>query len=103
MKISRRWFMAGLALTGAAVPAAYFGHREWTKPDPTITPGEAAFDVADTAGQRWRMRCAGCGISVSKVPMPASKACRQGLQVFLDIGQKGRGVRSRHARAPAFR
>ena len=44
--------MAGLALTGAAVPAAFYGHRQWTKPDPTITPGEASFDVADVAGQR---------------------------------------------------
>ncbi|MFL6609912.1 MAG: twin-arginine translocation signal domain-containing protein, partial [Pseudomonas sp.] len=32
MTISRRWFMVGLALTGAAVPAVYYGHRELTRP-----------------------------------------------------------------------
>ncbi|AXJ04245.1 PvdJ/PvdD/PvdP-like protein [Pseudomonas fluorescens] len=93
MKISRRWFMAGLALTGAAVPAAYFGHREWTKPDPTITPGEASFDVADVAGQRlanalrgvWDIRFEGRDAGLEGLPA-------NGLQVFLDIGQKGRGV-----------
>ena len=93
MRISRRWFMAGLALTGAAVPAAYFGHREWTKPDPTITPGEASFDVADVAGQRlanalrgvWKIRFVGTDAGLDGLPT-------QGLEVFLDIGQKGRGV-----------
>jgi len=93
MKISRRWFMAGLALTGAAVPAAYFGHREWTKPDPTITPGEASFDVADVAGQRlanalrgvWDIRFEGTDAGLEGLAL-------NGLQVLLDIGQKGRGV-----------
>jgi hypothetical protein len=93
MKISRRWFMAGLALTGAALPAAYFGHREWTKPDPTITPGEASFDIADVAGQRladalrgvWDIRFEGRDAGLEGLPAT-------GLQVFLDIGQKGRGV-----------
>ena len=77
MKISRRWFMAGLALTGAAVPAAYFGHREWTKPDPTITPGEASFDVADMAGQRlanalrgvWDIRFEGTDAGLEGLPL----------------------------------
>ncbi|WP_154218473.1 twin-arginine translocation signal domain-containing protein, partial [Pseudomonas syringae] len=31
MTISRRGFMAGLALTGAALPAAYYAHRELTR------------------------------------------------------------------------
>jgi hypothetical protein len=112
MKISRRWFMAGLALTGAAVPAAYFGHREWTKPDPTITPGEASFDVADMAGQRlanalrgvWDIRFEGADAGLEGLPL-------KGLQVFLDIGQKGRGVcgfldtpeRLRSAEIPRYR
>jgi hypothetical protein len=93
MTISRRWFMAGLALTGAAVPAAFYGHREWTKPDPTITPGEASFDVADVAGQRladalrgvWTIRFDGQDAGLDGVP-------RDGLEVFIDIGHKGRGV-----------
>lgn len=76
MTISRRWFMAGLALTGAAVPAVYYGHRELTRPDPTITPGEASFDVADVAGQRradtlrgiWTIRFTGRDAGLEGLP-----------------------------------
>jgi hypothetical protein len=93
MTISRRWFMAGLALTGAAVPAAFYGHREWTKPDPTITPGEASFDVADVAGQQlantlrgvWQIRFEGRDAGIEGLP-------RDWLEVFLDVGHKGRGL-----------
>lgn len=94
MKISRRWFMAGLALTGAAVPAAIYGHREWTKPDPTITPGEATVDLADTAGQQladslrgvWDIRFEGSQAGLEGLPAT-------GLELFLDIAQRGRGLR----------
>ena len=94
MTISRRWFMAGLALTGAAVPAAYYGHREWTKPDPTITPGEATVDLADTAGQQladslrgiWDIRFEGSQAGFDALP-------QSGLELFLDIAQRGRGLR----------
>ncbi len=93
MTISRRWFMAGLALTGAAVPAVYYGHRELTRPDPTITPGEASFDVADVAGQRradtlrgiWTIRFTGRDAGLEGLP-------QDDLQIFLDIGQRGRGL-----------
>lgn len=93
MTISRRWFMAGLALTGAAVPAVFYGHRELTKPDPTITPGEASFDVADVAGQRladklrgvWEIRFEGRDAGIEGLPL-------EGLEVFLDVGPKGRGL-----------
>jgi len=86
MTISRRWFMAGLALTGAAVPAVYYGHRELTRPDPTITPGEASFDVADIAGQRrantlrgiWTIRFSGHDAGLDGLPDDS-------LEVFLDI------------------
>ncbi|VVN38986.1 hypothetical protein PS645_05283 [Pseudomonas fluorescens] len=94
MTISRRWFMAGLALTGAAVPAAYYGHREWTRPDPTITPGEATVDLANTAGQQlasslrgiWEIRFEGADAGLEGLPL-------QGLELFLDIAQRGRGLR----------
>jgi hypothetical protein len=94
MTISRRWFMAGLALTGAAVPAAYYGHREWTKPDPTITPGEATVDLADTAGQQlanslrgiWDIHFEGSQAGLDGLP-------QHGLELFLDIAQRGRGLR----------
>ena len=52
MTISRRWFMAGMALTGAALPAAFYAHRELTREEFPITPGEATVDLADTAGQQ---------------------------------------------------
>lgn len=86
--------MAGLALTGAAVPAAYYGHREWTKPDPTITPGEATVDLADTAGQQlanslrgiWDIRFEGSQAGLDGLP-------QHGLELFLDIAQRGRGLR----------
>lgn len=86
--------MAGLALTGAAVPAAYYGHREWTKPDPTITPGEATVELADTAGQQlanslrgiWDIRFEGSQAGLDGLP-------QHGLELFLDIAQRGRGLR----------
>jgi hypothetical protein len=43
MTISRRGFIAGLALTGAAVPAAYYAHRELTRVDLPETPGGKLF------------------------------------------------------------
>ena len=44
--------MAGLALTGAAVPAAWYAHRELTRVEEPITPGEATAGPADVATQR---------------------------------------------------
>jgi hypothetical protein len=93
MTISRRWFMAGLALTGAAVPAVFYGHRELTRVDESITPGEASFDVADVSGQRladklrgvWEIRFEGPDAGIEGLPL-------QGLEVFLDVGPKGRGL-----------
>ena len=63
------------------------------KPDPTITPGEASFDVADVAGQRladtlrgvWQIRFDGRDAGLEGLPP-------DGLEVFLDIGHKGRGL-----------
>ncbi len=94
MTISRRWFLAGLALTGAAVPAAFYGHRELTRVDETITPGEASFDVADQAGQRladqlrgvWEIRFEGAHAGLEGLPLT-------GLEVFLDVAPRGRGLR----------
>ncbi|RMQ32292.1 hypothetical protein ALQ07_04392, partial [Pseudomonas syringae pv. actinidiae] len=52
MTISRRGFMAGLALTGAALPAAYYAHRELTRVEEPVTPGEATAGPAGNATQR---------------------------------------------------
>ena len=94
MTISRRWFIAGLALTGAAAPAAYFGHREGTRVDEPITPGEATVDLADTAGQQlanqlrgiWTLRFSGADAGLEGLPA-------DDLELWLDVAPRGRGVR----------
>ncbi|WP_210711470.1 PvdJ/PvdD/PvdP-like protein [Pseudomonas sp. MWU349] len=95
MTISRRGFMAGLALTGAAVPAAFYVHRELTREEAfPITPGEATVDLADTDGQRladrlrgiWSIRFEGADAGLDGLP-------QQELELFLDIAQRGRGLR----------
>ena len=94
MTISRRWFIAGLAITGAAAPAAFYGHRELTRVDEPITPGEATVELADTAGQQladqlrglWSISFSGADSGLEGVP-------QEGLEVWLDIAPRGRGVR----------
>lgn len=87
MTISRRGFIAGLALTGAAVPAAFYAHRELTRAEEfPITPGEATVDLADTAGQQlanslrgvWSLRLEGRDAGLKGLPL-------QGLELMLDI------------------
>ncbi|WP_273822568.1 PvdJ/PvdD/PvdP-like protein [Pseudomonas asplenii] len=93
MTISRRGFIAGLALTGAAIPAAYYAHRELTREDEPITPGEATVDLLDTAGQRladnlrgvWNIRFEGRDAGLAGLPL-------EGVQVLLDIAPRGRAV-----------
>ncbi|MDQ6155590.1 twin-arginine translocation signal domain-containing protein, partial [Pseudomonas aeruginosa] len=53
MTVSRRGFMAGLALTGAAaLPVAYYTHRHLARlredEEHPATPGEATLDLAAT-------------------------------------------------------
>ncbi|WP_421549525.1 PvdJ/PvdD/PvdP-like protein [Pseudomonas sp. QD4] len=94
MTISRRGFIAGLALTGAAVPAAYFAHRELTRVDEPVTPGEASVDLPDTAGRQladtlrgvWSLRFEGRDAGLQGLP-------QEGLELFLDIAPRGRGLR----------
>jgi len=95
MTISRRGFIAGLALTGAAVPAAFYAHRELTREEEfPITPGEATVDLADTAGQHlantlrgvWDLRLEGRDAGLKGLPL-------QDLQLLLDIAPRGRGLR----------
>ena len=96
MTISRRGFIAGLALTGAAVPTAWYAHRKLTHDpqDDIVTPGEASVELADTAGQRlanqlrgvWDIRFTGVDGGLPGQP-------REGLQLYLDIAAKGRGLR----------
>lgn len=76
MTISRRGFIAGLALTGAAVPAAIYAHRELTREEAPETPGEATVDLADAAGQQladklrgvWTLRFEGADAGLAGLP-----------------------------------
>ncbi|WP_095157075.1 PvdJ/PvdD/PvdP-like protein [Pseudomonas sp. Irchel 3E13] len=96
MTISRRGFIAGLALTSAAVPAVYYGHRKLTHDpeDDIVTPGEASVELADIAGQQlanqlrgvWDIRFTGADGGLPGLP-------REGAQLYLDIAAKGRGLR----------
>ncbi|MFH0083670.1 twin-arginine translocation signal domain-containing protein, partial [Pseudomonas aeruginosa] len=54
MTVSRRGFMAGLALTGAAaLPVAYYTRRHLAREEEEPpTADEAVLDLADTAGMR---------------------------------------------------
>ncbi|WP_409314170.1 PvdJ/PvdD/PvdP-like protein [Pseudomonas putida] len=95
MTISRRWFVAGVALMGAAVPAAYYGHRQFSRnDDEPETPGEASVELADVAAQRlanrlrgiWSLRLQGQDAGLPGLP-------NEGLELFIDIAARGRGVR----------
>lgn len=104
MTISRRGFIAGLALTGAAVPAAIYAHRELTREEEPQTPGEATVDLADVAGQQladklrgvWTLRFEGADAGLAGLP-------REGLELFLDVAQRGRGLRGYLDTAEALR
>ena len=96
MTISRRGFLAGLAVTGAAVPAVYYAHQKLTHDpeDDIVTPGEASVELADIAGQQlanqlrgvWDIRFTGADAGLPGQP-------REGVLLYLDIAAKGRGLR----------
>ena len=96
--------MAGLALTGVAVPAAYYAHRELTRDKEPVTPGEATVDLLDTAGQRlannlrgiWSLRFEGRDAGLEGLPL-------DGLELFIDIAPRGRGLRGFIDTAQALR
>jgi hypothetical protein len=96
MTISRRGFIAGLAVAGAAGSAAYYAHKELTHDpeDDIVTPGEASVELADYRGQVladllrgvWYIRFEGAEAGLDGLP-------RDGLEMFLDVATKGRGLR----------
>ncbi|KJK15832.1 twin-arginine translocation signal domain-containing protein [Pseudomonas sp. 2(2015)] len=96
MTISRRGFIAGLAVAGATVPAAYYAHKQLTHDpqDDIVTPGEASVELADAAGQHladqlrgvWDLRLSGADGELAGLPV-------EGLQMYLDVAAKGRGLR----------
>lgn len=94
MTISRRGFIAGVALTGVAVPGALYAHRELTREEFPITPGEATVDLPDSAGQQLADTLRG----VWDWQWSASEAGLEGLadtplELLLDVAPRGRGLR----------
>ncbi|WP_038818835.1 twin-arginine translocation signal domain-containing protein, partial [Pseudomonas aeruginosa] len=95
MTVSRRGFMAGLALTGAAaLPVAYYTRRHLAREEEEPpTADEAVLDLADTAGMRlggrlrgvWDLRLVGADAGLPGLPA-------EGLQMVLDVAPKGRGL-----------
>ena len=79
-------------MAGAAVPAAYYAHKELTHDpeDDIVTPGEASVELADVAGQQladqlrgvWDLRFSGSQPGLAGLP-------EQGLQLYLDVATKG--------------
>ncbi|MGU1535122.1 twin-arginine translocation signal domain-containing protein, partial [Pseudomonas aeruginosa] len=98
MTVSRRGFMAGLALTGAAaLPVAYYTHRHLARlredEEHPATPGEATLDLAATEAMRlgdrlrgiWDLRLLGADAGLPGLP-------REGLELVLDVAPRGLGL-----------
>ncbi|MFJ4153189.1 PvdJ/PvdD/PvdP-like protein [Pseudomonas sp. NPDC089752] len=97
MTISRRGFIAGVALTGVVVPGAlYVQHVQRQRFDEQFpeTPGEAVVELADTPLQRlgdqlrgiWHWRALGDDGGLQGLPAGD-------LELFLDVAPSGRGLR----------
>ncbi|HHX6223812.1 TPA: twin-arginine translocation signal domain-containing protein, partial [Pseudomonas aeruginosa] len=98
MTVSRRGFMAGLALTGAAaLPVAYYTHRHLARlredEEHPATPGEATLDLAATEAMRlgdrlrgiWDLRLLGADAGLPGLPL-------EGLELVLDVAPRGLGL-----------
>jgi hypothetical protein len=95
MTISRRGFIASVALAGVAVPGAWYAQRQLTADDEfPETAGEAVVELADTPGQqlgdtlrgiwRWTLKGSDAGLEGLE---------HQPLELFLDVAQRGRAIR----------
>ncbi|MDD1961118.1 PvdJ/PvdD/PvdP-like protein [Pseudomonas sp. 39004] len=94
MTISRRGFIAGVALTGAVVPGAWYAQRQWAAEAFPETPGEAVVELADTPLQQlgdtlrgiWRWTLQGKDAGLQGLPDGE-------LELFLDVAPSGRALR----------
>lgn len=95
MTISRRGFIASVALAGVAVPGAWYAQRQLTADDEfPETAGEAVVELADTPGQQlgdtlrgiWRWTLKGDDAGLEGLE-------HQPLELFLDVAQRGRAIR----------
>lgn len=94
MTISRRGFIAAVALTGVAVPGALYIQRQRDAEAFPETPGEAVVELADTRLQQlgdilrgiWRWTAQGKDAQLLGLPDGE-------LELFLDVASNGRGLR----------
>ena len=94
MTVSRRGFMAGLALTGAAACRWLTTHRHLVRlredEEHPATPGEATLDLAATEAMRlgdrlrgiWDLRLLGADAGLPGLPL-------EGLELVLDVAPRG--------------
>lgn len=99
MRFSRRGFLAGLAVTGAAIPVALYTQKELLRRDVRrqetleVTPGEAKLEVALDPGVRLADHLRGIwDIEFLDGQGPQSLP-RRGCELLLDVGPTGRGLR----------
>lgn len=109
MRFSRRGFLTSLAVTGAAIPVAYYTQKELLRQDvrrkeeQEITPGEAKLEVALDPGVRLADHLRGIwDIEFLDANGPQSLP-RKGCELLLDAGPAGRGLRGVLGRAQSLR
>ena len=109
MRFSRRGFLTGLAVTGAAIPVAFYTQKELLRQDvrrkeeQEITPGEAKLEVALDPGVRLADHLRGIwDIEFLDANGPQSLP-RKGCELLLDAGPTGRGLRGLLGRAQSLR
>lgn len=96
MRLTRRSLLAGLAVTSALVPAAWFGTRKVSnfleKHDGT--PPEARVEPAERSMQRLSSRLRGIWtVNISGETDPTYGLHGQGMELFLDTAERGRALR----------
>jgi hypothetical protein len=101
--------LTGLAVTGAAIPVAYYTQKELLRQDvrrkeeQEITPGEAKLEVALDPGVRLADHLRGIwDIEFLDANGPQSLP-RKGCELLLDAGPTGRGLRGLLGRAQSLR
>ncbi|KAF0865642.1 twin-arginine translocation signal domain-containing protein [Pseudomonas sp. LD120] len=109
MRFSRRGFLTGLAVTGAAIPVAFYTQKALQRQDirrkeeQEITPGEAKLEVALDPGVRLADHLRGIwDIEFLDANGPPSLP-RKGCELLLDAGPTGRGLRGVLGRAQSLR
>ncbi|WP_265533775.1 pyoverdine maturation tyrosinase PvdP [Pseudomonas saponiphila] len=109
MRFSRRGFLTGLAVTGAAIPVAFYTQKALQRQDArlkeeqAITPGEATLELAQDPGVRLADHLRGIwDFEFLDANGPPSLP-RQGCELLLDAGPTGRGLRGVLGRAQSLR